>query len=82
MYGGCYGTLDRLYDPRHALPRMSQRNVQRGDVINALQNGRTCVQGNKLGRWKITGPDLDDQDLQVVIVFELGVVVVTVFDGG
>jgi hypothetical protein len=32
-----------------------------------------------VGRWKVEGPDLDGDDLTVVVVIEAEVVVITVF---
>jgi hypothetical protein len=75
-----YASQNRVrIDVYHALPRMSQRGVRRGDVLCALQTGTDCVPGNKAGRWKITGEDLDGEALSVVCVVEGDVLVVTVF---
>jgi hypothetical protein len=57
---------------------MLQRNVRREDVRHALVAARVCrAQPN--GRYKATGPDLDGDDLDVVVAIEDGVLVVTLF---
>jgi hypothetical protein len=58
---------------------MAQRNVRAGDVFSALRNAERCSRGREPGRWKVAGPDLDDDELSVVVVFDAGVIVVTVF---
>lgn len=67
----------RIEDP-HVRLRMAQRHVRAEDVFCALCNAVGCKPGNELGRWKVTGPDLDGDDLSLVVVFEGDVVVITV----
>lgn len=57
---------------------MMERNVQHGDLRNALVEARDCV-AQREGSWRVTGPDLDGDDLTAVVVIEDGLVVVTVF---
>ena len=62
----------------HARARMGERGVTLGDVRHALSNATACkAQPN--GRWRVTGPELDGDELVLVVVLEAGVVVVTVF---
>jgi hypothetical protein len=62
---------------RHAQKRMAQRNVTMKDLRSALTGARCChAEGTK---WKVTGPDVDGDDLTCVVVLESGVVVVTVY---
>ena len=62
----------------HARERMGERGVTFGDVRHALTNATSCrAQPN--GRWRVTGPDLDGDELVLVVVLEAGMVVVTVF---
>jgi hypothetical protein len=57
---------------------MVQRNVKPGDVRSALVSAVACKdQGEE--RWKATGPDMDGDHLDLVVVLESGVLVVTVF---
>jgi hypothetical protein len=66
-------------DAPHVRLRMAQRNVRARDVISALRGAKHCASGNEVDRWKVTGPDLDNDDLTVVVVIEADVIVVTVF---
>ena len=62
----------------HARQRMGERGVTLGDIRLALSNATACkAQPN--GRWRVTGTDLDGDELVLVVVLAAGVVVVTVF---
>jgi hypothetical protein len=65
------------YSP-HAHLRMYERCITAEDVRNALTNATECAAAEK-ERWKVSGPDLDGEDLTLVVVLEGDVVVVTVF---
>jgi hypothetical protein len=67
-----------MTDP-HVRLRMAQRNVRANDILSALCNAASCSRGNEPNRWKVVGPDLDGDELAVVVVIEGDVVVVTVF---
>lgn len=56
---------------------MRQRNVTFRDVRLALTSARACEASG--ATWKVTGPDVDGEDLTVVVAIEAGVIVVTVF---
>jgi hypothetical protein len=58
---------------------MQQRGATYRDLRHALENASTCVTGDRVGRWRVTGPDLDRDDLTAVVVIEDGVVVVTMY---
>ena len=58
---------------------MDERRVTKKEVMHALTNAATCVPGDGVGRWKVTGPDLDGDDLTAVVTIEGGLLVVTVF---
>lgn len=62
----------------HAFERMLLRNVRPMDVRHALVKARDCREQTE-GRWKVLGPDLDKDDLTMVVVVEDGVVVITLF---
>lgn len=69
----------RLYDV-HVRQSMAKRNIRANDVFSALRNAGSCmVSTNGPGRWKVTGPDLDGDALDVVVVIEGDLVVITVF---
>lgn len=74
-----YARANRVSVARgHGSLRMVQRRVQIGDIIHALSHASDCrLQPN--GRWKVTGKDLDGDDLSLVVLLEDEVVVVTVF---
>jgi hypothetical protein len=73
-----YAAANRVFFSGHALQRMGERNVRRGDVISALVNGQSAnSQTNNC--YRVTGPDLDGDALDVVVAIESGVVVVTVY---
>ncbi len=68
----------RIVFTRHARTRMGERGATVEDVRSALASATSCRAADE-GRWKVTGPDLDGDDLDVVAVVEADVVVVTVF---
>jgi hypothetical protein len=69
---GCYEIED------HARLRMRQRNVLEGDLRSALSNAFRCsLQDN--GRWRVDGPDLDGDDLTVIVVIEDGLIIITLY---
>jgi Domain of unknown function (DUF4258) len=74
-----YATAGRVRFTSHAYQRMSERGARRQDVIEACVKGERCSKGSEPGRWKVTGPDLDGDDLTAVVVIEDGVLVVTMF---
>jgi len=63
---------------RHARERMAARGAIAKDVLAALSGAGACEAADG-GRWKVTGPDLDGDDLTAVVAIEDDVVVVTVF---
>lgn len=67
----------RLVYTRHSEQEMAEANATREDVRNALVHALSCKASHQ-ARWKLEGPDLDGDDLAVVVVIEDDVVVVTV----
>lgn len=62
----------------HARQRMAQRNVRRADIQHGLSVARSCrLQVND--RWKVPTEDLDGDELTLIVGFEDGVTIVTVF---
>jgi hypothetical protein len=74
-----YAAAGRLAYTHHALERMDQRNVSRADVVRALVNARSCRAGETVQKWIACGPDMDGDDLDVVLVIRAGLVIVTVY---
>jgi hypothetical protein len=65
---------------RHALDRMKERNATRGDVRSALASATLATFQTDNGRWKVTGgTDRSGDALDMAVVFENGLVVITVF---
>lgn len=73
-----YAAAGRYFVSGHALERMRARSVQEADLRHALTKATRCASAPP-DRWKVTGPDLDGDDLTVVVVIDDGVLVVTVF---
>ena len=69
---------NRIIMTGHAELRMRQRNVFPGDVRSALVRSKSA-RAQKDGSWRVDGPDMDGDDLTVVVVIEDGLVVVTLF---
>lgn len=59
---------------------MNERNVTRGDVRSALGSASLATFQADNGRWKVTGgTDRTGDALDMAVVFENGLVVITVF---
>jgi hypothetical protein len=58
---------------------MQERRVTREDLENALRSAQKCCSASEPKRWKVTGSDLDGNDLDCVVAMEKGVIVITVF---
>jgi hypothetical protein len=56
---------------------MRHRNVRYVDVRNALVHARSCCRDGV--RWRVEGPDMDGDGLELIVVIEDGLIVVTVF---
>ena len=59
---------------------MVERNVGWRDVRKALTNAHSCrVEDAEKSKWRVKGPDMDGDDLTLVVIVEEGLLVVTVF---
>lgn len=59
---------------------MAERRAQVADVRHALQRGQSCTaSADGSDRWVVDGPDLDGDDLRVVVVIEHDCVVITLY---
>lgn len=72
-----YAAAGRHFITRHAWDSMDKRGIVEASVRRALQGATSCVPGNEPDRWKVTGLDVDGDELHVVVVIEDGLVVVT-----
>ncbi len=70
-------TQNRIFFTKHARIRMDERGADRLDVRHALEHAHTCAASGD--RWKVTGPDTDNDDLSCVVVVEGDVVIITLF---
>jgi hypothetical protein len=73
-----YARAHRVRFSGHARRETREAGACEEDVVCVLANAHRCRAANVAGRWKLTGPDLEEEDLDVVVVFEDGVVVITV----
>jgi uncharacterized protein DUF4258 len=74
------GISGRFIFGSHALDRMKERNATRSDVRSALKSAVFATFQEDNGRWKIAGgTDRSGEPLDMAVVFEHGIVVITVF---
>ena len=73
-----YARANRIETLRHARRRMRERNVSHADLRQALSLAVGCTpqQGE---RWRVSGPDVDGNELVVVVELDDGDIVVTLF---
>lgn len=73
------GRLNRFEVSGHAFLRMRQRHVTREDIASALRSAQSATAQHD-ERWKLAGGiDCDGDALSVVVAFEAGTIVVTIF---
>jgi len=74
------GATRRFVVSLHARLRLRERRVQVADIACALTSATTAIHQPDADTWRLEGgEDLDGDDLTVVVAFEDGVIVVTVF---
>jgi hypothetical protein len=73
------GATGQFFVSIHARERQGERTAHRADIREALRTTtKAKLQENE--RWRLDGgTDLDGDDLTLIVVFEAGVIVVTVF---
>lgn len=62
---------------RHARTEMYEAKATEEDVREAMINAKS-IRPTEKGRWRIKGPDLDGDELEVVIAIEDQLIIVTV----
>ncbi len=76
-----FASAGRVWFTRHARMRAADRaggsSVGELHVVHALKLATACIPND--GKWKVSGPDLDGDELTAVVALEVGVIVVTVF---
>jgi len=64
-------TATQILFSDHARQRMRERGVTRADVRFVLENVSQVCEGDGEDKWVVTGRDLDEEDLTVVVVIEV-----------
>ncbi len=72
-----FARAGRIVYSSHARKEMAEAGARAADVRHALIHAASAKPSND--RWRVVGPDIDGDELIVVVVLENGVVVVTVF---
>ena len=67
----------RVRFTRHARTRAGGSTVGELHVVHALKLATACVPSD--AKWRVSGPDLDGDEVTAVVALEAGVIVVTVF---
>ena len=73
-----YASVWRFVLTRHARKRMDERNSTQYELHFALTNAKGCSQEDN-EKWRVVGPALVGDDLQIIIAFEDGLIVITFF---
>ncbi len=73
-----YALANRIDYAPHAWQRMRERGAKREDVREALATATVCHAEPK-ERWRVEGRDKDGDAMAAIVVFEDGVLVVTLF---
>ena len=73
-----YAAARRVRVLSHGRDRMSQRGVTYGDLVHALMNTMDCEEGEN-GRWKVCSRDISGEPLTVILLFQDGLLIVTVY---
>ena len=73
------GKTGRFFVTPHANQEAKECSASRYDIQEALRTACEAKHQPENDRWRLVGKDLDGDDLTVVIAFDAGVVVVTVF---
>ena len=64
----------------HALDQMKARNIDRDDIRHALTGATLATYQSDTRTWKVTGgSDCEGVALNAALVFERGILVITVF---
>lgn len=67
-------SADQIWFSNHARDRMRERGVSRHDVLHCIKHASSIVADEEGEGWCLTGSDLEDDSLTVVIAVELRLV--------
>ena len=72
---------NRVVFTKHAAREAVECGASRDDVCCALANAKNirASGGGRASDWTVTGPDRDGDDLEVAVVLEDGILVITVY---
>lgn len=73
-----YAGANRIKLTRHAQERMEQRGTRLRELRAILISAPSCS-AQPSGRWRVHGVDGDGDGLDVIVVLEDGLIVVTLF---
>jgi hypothetical protein len=73
-----YAAARRIRVLSHGRDRMSQRGVTYADLLHALMNTTDCEEGEN-GRWKVCSTDISGDPLTAIVLFQDGLLIVTVY---
>lgn len=73
------GVSRRMRLSKHArMESLPDRNLTMQDVFSALANARDCISDGP-DKWRVFGPSLDEDELQVIVKFDPDAFVITVY---
>ena len=73
-----FAAAGRIRITKHGRERMNERGVTHRDLRHALENATACKAEDE-ERWRVYSADLLGDRLEVILVFQDGLLVVTVF---
>lgn len=73
-----YAAARRVRVLSHGRDRMSERGVTYADLLHALRNATDCEEGEN-GRWKVCSTDTSGEPLTAILLFQDGILIVTVY---
>lgn len=73
-----FAAAGRIQITKHGRERMNERGVTHRDLRYALENAAACKAEDD-ERWRVYSTDLSGDRLEAILVFQDGLLVVTVF---
>ena len=76
-----FAKANRIRLTAHADREAAECGATRGDIRRALVNAKG-IRASGLGRasdWTVAGPDLDGDDLELALIIEDGLLIITVY---
>jgi hypothetical protein len=73
-----YARKRQIWLTEHVCQRMHQRNVRMKDIYSAINTAHLCEKQED-DKWKVTGQDLDNEELTLIIAIDGMNVIVTLY---